>query len=187
MTALQLTTIRTAIATKAQQRINKGKEMKHTTKTNAMRMLDRQKIKYELREFPLDGRRAVEHLNLDPNMLFKTLVTTDLSGGYYVFCVPTNEELDMKKAAKAVGCKRVEMLKQKDLQPLTGYVHGGCSPVGMKKLFKTVINATATEHSTIVVSAGHLGMLMELNPNELIKAVNATTAIITKDHSHEEL
>ncbi len=160
--------------------------MKHTTKTNAMRMLDRQKIKYELREFPLDGRKAVDHLGLNPDKLFKTLVTTDLSGGYYVFCVPTNEELDLKKAAKAVGCKRVEMLKQKDLQPLTGYVHGGCSPVGMKKLFPTIINESAAQWDTIVVSAGHLGMLMELAPNDLIQAVNAKFALVIKDHAPEQ-
>lgn len=156
-----------------------GHDMKQA-KTNAMRMLDRQKIHYELREFPLDGQKAADHLGLPPAMIFKTLVTTDTAGKYFVFCVPTSEELDLKKAAKAVGIKRIEMLKQKDLLPLTGYIHGGCSPVGMKKLFPTVLDSSAQQWETIVVSAGHVGMLMELAPADLIQMVNATTESITK-------
>ncbi len=150
------------------------------TKTNAMRILDRQKIAYKLREFPLDGKKAADHLDLPPAMIFKTLVTTDTSGGYYVFCVPTSEELDLKKAAKAVGVKRIEMLKQKDLLPLTGYIHGGCSPVGMKKQFPTVLDTSAQQWETIVVSAGHVGMLMEISPKDLIQVVHATLEWITK-------
>ncbi len=150
------------------------------TKTNAMRMLDRQKIHYELREFLLDGQKAADHLELPPAMIFKTLVTTDTSGGYFVFCVPTSEELDLKKAAKAAGVKRIEMLKQKDLFPLTGYIHGGCSPVGMKKLFPTVIDSSVKQWETILVSAGHVGMLMELSPVDLMKMVNANIESITK-------
>ncbi len=150
------------------------------TKTNAMRMLDRQKIRYELREFPLDGQKAADHLHLPPSMIFKTLVTTDTMGGYFVFCVPTSEELDLKKAAKAAGVKRIEMLKQKDLLPLTGYIHGGCSPVGMKKQFPTILDESARQWETIVVSAGHVGMLMELAPSDLIRAVGAELESITK-------
>lgn len=149
-------------------------------KTNAMRMLDRQKIHYELREFPLDGQKAADHLNLPPAMIFKTLVTTDLDGGYFVFCIPTSEELDLKKAAKVVGVKRIEMLRQKDLLALTGYVHGGCSPVGMKKQFPTVLDSSAEQWETILVSAGHVGMLMELAPTDLSQMVTARLAPITK-------
>ncbi len=150
------------------------------TKTNAMRMLDRQKIHYELREFPLDGQKAADHLGLPPAMIFKTLVTTDTAGGHFVFCIPTSEELDLKKAAKAVGVKRIEMLKQMDLLPLTGYVHGGCSPVGMKKQFPTVLDSSAEQWETILVSAGHVGMLMELDPEDLIQLVSAKLESITR-------
>ncbi len=149
-------------------------------KTNAMRILDRQKIHYELREFPLDGKKAADHLGLPPAMIFKTLVTTDTTGGHFVFCIPTSEELDLKKAAKTAGVKRIEMLKQKDLLPLTGYVHGGCSPVGMKKQFPTVLDSSAYQWETILVSAGHVGMLMELAPTDLYQMVNAKLARITK-------
>ena len=149
-------------------------------KTNAMRMLNSKKIKYEPREFPLDGQKAAVHLNLPPEMIFKTLVTTDTAGGYFVFCLPTSEELDFKKAARAAGVKRIEMLKQKDLLPLTGYVHGGCSPVGMKKLFPTFIDASVKQLDSMLVSAGHVGVLMELSPDDLIEMVNAEIESITK-------
>lgn len=147
-----------------------------------MRILDRQKISYELREFPLDGQKAAVHLNLPPAMIFKTLVTTDTAGKYFVFCIPTSQELDLKKAAKAAGVKRVEMLKQKELFPLTGYVHGGCSPVGMKKLFPTFIDQSSKEWNTILVSAGHVGMLMELSPTDLIQMVDARVESITAEN-----
>lgn len=149
-------------------------------KTNAMRMLDRQKLHYELREFPPEGRKAADYLGIPPERIFKTLVTTDTAGGYYVFCLPTSGELDLKKAAKAVGVKRIEMLRQKELLPLTGYVHGGCSPVGMKKLFPTVLDQSAEQWETIVVSAGHVGMLMELAPKDLVGVVPAKLESITK-------
>ncbi len=149
-------------------------------KTNAMRILERQKICYALREFPLDGQKAADYLGIPPAMIFKTLVTTDTVGNYFVFCVPTNQELDLKKAAKAVGSKRIEMLKQKELLPLTGYVHGGCSPVGMKKLFQTVLDSSAKQWETIVVSAGRVGMLMELSLSDLTQIVNAHIESITK-------
>lgn len=148
-------------------------------KTNAMRMLEREKIKYELREFP-DGHKAADYLALPPAMIFKTLVTTDTAGGYFVFCIPTDEELDLKKAAKAVKSKRIEMIKQKELLPLTGYIHGGCSPIGMKKLFLTTLDLKSRQWETILVSAGHVGMLIELSPRDLCKMVNAQLAEITK-------
>ena len=150
------------------------------TKTNAMRMLDRAKISYVLRPFPLDGQKAAVHLGIPEDKLFKTLVTTDTMGGHFVFCIPTTQELDLKKAARAAGVKRIEMLKQKDLFPLTGYVHGGCSPVGMKKQFPTVLDASAENWDTILVSAGRVGMLMELSPAELAAMVGATRESITK-------
>lgn len=154
------------------------------TKTNAMRMLERAKISYELRQFPLkDGRAAVDvptHLGLPGEQVFKTLVTTDTAGSYFVFCLPTSRELDLKKAARAAGVKRIEMLPQKDLLSLTGYIHGGCSPVGMKKLFPTFIDSSAQDWDTIVVSAGHIGMLMEVSPLQLQSAVHAKFESITK-------
>ena len=120
------------------------------------------------------------HLGIPEDKLFKTLVTTDTMGGHFVFCIPTTQELDLKKAARAAGVKRIEMLKQKDLFPLTGYVHGGCSPVGMKKQFPTVLDASAENWDTILVSAGRVGMLMELSPAELAAMVGATRESITK-------
>ena len=149
-------------------------------KTNAMRMLERQKIPYKLWEFPTDVKKAAEYLELPPEMIFKTLVTTDMKEGYFVFCIPVNEELDLKKAAAAAGVKRIEMLKQKDLFPLTGYIHGGCSPIGMKKMFPTVLDSNVENRESILVSAGHVGMLMELNPADLIRMVDAATDNITK-------
>ena len=152
------------------------------TKTTAMRMLDKEKIAYELRPFPLDGQKAAVHLGIPEDQLFKTLVTTDTMGGYFVFCIPTTQELDLKKAARAAGVKRIEMLKQKDLLPLTGYVHGGCSPVGMKKLFPTVLDAHAAGWETILVSAGRVGMLMELSPVQLASLVGARLEAVTKEN-----
>lgn len=149
-------------------------------KTNAMRMLDRQNIHYELREIPLGGQKAADYLNLSPDRIFKTLVTTDTAGGYFVFCIPTSKELNLKKAAKIAGVKRIEMLKQKDLLPLTGYIHGGCSPVGMKKSFPTVLDQSAMQWETILVSAGHVGMLMEVAPADIAEMVSAKTAVVTE-------
>lgn len=146
-----------------------------------MRILERQSIPYKLHTFPLNGQKAAEHLHLPPAMIFKTLVTTDTFGKYFVFCVPSSEELDLKKAAKAVGIKRVEMLKQKDLFPLTGYVHGGCSPVGMKKTFPTILDSSAQNLQSLLVSAGHVGMLIEVPPSALIQLLDAQYDSITKE------
>lgn len=141
-------------------------------KTNAMRMLDQKKIHYELKLFPPD-QKASQYLHRKEEQIFKTLVTTDTKKGYYVFVIPTNEELDLKKAAQAVGVKRIEMLKQKDLLPLTGYVHGGCSPIGMKKVFLTILDTKALNFETIICSAGKIGTLMEIRPQDIQTMVRA--------------
>ena len=151
-------------------------------KTNVMRVLDGKKIAYNKHEYEPDATMTGEEiagiLGEDPEKVFKTLVTQGKSGAYYVFVVPVKEELDLKKAAKAAGEKAVSMIKQKELLPLTGYVHGGCSPIGMKKLFPTFIHETATEYERIFVSAGKVGFQIELSPEDLIKVVNCKTADI---------
>lgn len=154
---------------------------KPTEKTNALRILDGEKIHYKTREYPpdiTDGESVARAVSADPDMTFKTLVTVGNDLNHYVFVVPVNYTLDLKKAAKAVGVKRVEMIKQKELFPLTGYVHGGCSPVGMKKKFFTVINDTATIFDTILVSGGRKGLQAEISPSDLQKATNAVFADI---------
>lgn len=153
-------------------------------KTNAMRILDREQVKYTVREYPLNGPVAAldvaQYFGQSANRLFKTLVTTDNNGGYYVFCLPADQELDMKKGAAAVGAKKIEMLKQKDLQKQTGYVHGGCSPVGMKKQYPTVVDTSALDWDTIYVSGGKIGMQIELDPHVLQQIVAAQYTDITK-------
>lgn len=157
---------------------------KKISKTNAMRMLDRAKIAYEVREYPQNGPIAAvdvaNYLGQPADRLFKTLVTTDNAHGYFVFCLPGDHELDLKQAAKTVGVKKIEMLKQKDLLGLTGYVHGGCSPVGMKKAFPTVVDSTALDWETIYVSGGKIGMQVELNPRDLEKLLDVKFETITK-------
>ena len=129
-------------------------------KTNVMRTLEQKKIAYTAKTYPhgegddIDGVSVARAVGLEPEMVFKTLVCKGASGGYYVFDIPVAENLDLKKAARAVGEKSVAMLPQKELLPLTGYVHGGCSPVGMKKQFPTVFHETAESLSQVAVSAG---------------------------------
>ena len=127
-------------------------------KTNVMRTLDQRKVPYTPHTYdpngPVDGVSVAAGLGMDPANVFKTLVAKGASGAYYVFDIPVAESLDLKKAARAVGEKSVAMIHQKELLPLTGYVHGGCSPVGMKKLFPTVFHQTAAELPRIIVSAG---------------------------------
>ena len=153
-------------------------------KTNAMRILDRPKISYVLKEYPLNGLEpavdVTEYLGITRDDLFKTLVTTDTNGGYYVFCIQSSQELDLKKAAVAVGVKRIEMLKQKDLLKLTGYIHGGCSPIGMKKLFPTVVDSRALEKEKIVVSGGKVGILIEIDPHILETVARAKYESVIK-------
>lgn len=141
-------------------------------KTNVMRVLDSKKISYESHSYEPDATMTgVEIANIlgeDPAKVFKTLVTQGKSGAYYVFVVPVEAELDLKKAAKACAEKAVSMIKQKDLFPLTGYVHGGCSPIGMKKPFPTFIHETAMQYERMFVSAGKVGYQIELSPKDLL-------------------
>lgn len=155
---------------------------KKAEKTNVMRVLDQKKVPYKAHEYAADatlsGEQIAEILGEDPEKVFKTLVTQGRSGQYYVFVVPVKGELDLKKAAKAAGEKSVSMIKQKELLPLTGYVHGGCSPIGMKKPFLTFVHVTAKEFEKMYVSAGRVGMQIELAPEDLIKTVGCGYADI---------
>ena len=151
-------------------------------KTNVMRLLDGKKIPYSSHTYNPDptmtGEDIANLLNEPPSRVFKTLVAQGKGTSYYVFVVPVNAELDLKKAAKAAGEKSVAMIKQKELLPLTGYVHGGCSPIGMKKQFPTFIHETALQYETIFVSAGKVGCQIELKPNDLMSAVKCEAADI---------
>ena len=156
--------------------------MKKEEKTNVMRLLDGMKISYESHSYKPDASMSGEEiagiLGEDPRKVFKTLVTQGKSGEHFVFVVPVVEELDLKKAAKACGEKAVNMIKQKELLPLTGYVHGGCSPIGMKKQFLTFIHETAAGFDTVFVSAGKVGFQIELSPQDLISAASCRVADI---------
>ncbi|MBQ2661402.1 MAG: Cys-tRNA(Pro) deacylase [Clostridia bacterium] len=151
-------------------------------KTNVCRILDQKKIPYKLHDYSntdaVSGLDVARVLNEEADCVFKTLVTVAKSGQHYVFCIPVSTELDLKNAAKAVGEKSVEMIKQKELLPLTGYVHGGCSPVGMKKQFVTTIDESVILYDTIFLSAGKIGFQIEIAPDELKKAVDYATANI---------
>lgn len=156
--------------------------MKKEDKTNVMRVLEGKKISYESHSYEpdatLSGEQIAGILKEDKKKVFKTLVTQAKSGAYYVFVVPVAAELDLKKAAKAANEKAVSMIKQKELLPLTGYVHGGCSPVGMKKQFPTFIHETALDHDKVFVSAGKVGFQIELDPNDLIAVASCKVADI---------
>lgn len=153
-------------------------------KTNAMRLLDAAGVDYEEFEYDaslgISGTDVARTLNEDVNMVFKTLVTETNKGEHFVFIVPVAMELDLKKAAKAAGAKKVDMLKQKDLLPLTGYVHGGCSPIGMKTKLKTFIDESAMDKEYIYVSGGKVGLQIKLSPADLIKLTDATAIDIVK-------
>lgn len=153
-------------------------------KTNAMRQLDRLKVPYAIHEYggALSGVEVAATIGQPIERVFKTLVTTGKSGNHYVFMIPVAEELDMKKAAVAVGEKSVAMLPQKELLPLTGYVHGGCSPIGMKKTFTTVVHGTAERLETMYFSGGKIGLQIETAPTSLQKAVRLTFADICKEN-----
>ena len=153
-------------------------------KTNVMRSLDQKKIKYKVHEYKesgaVSGVEVAAALGQDPKRAFKTLVTIGKSGNHYVFMVPVAEELDLKKAAKCVGEKNIEMIKSKELLPLTGYIHGGCSPVGMKKFFRTVIDKSVLDiEDTIFFSAGKIGFQIETNYSELKKVIKIEEDDIT--------
>jgi len=152
--------------------------MKSNEKTNVMRVLDGRKISYNSRTYDPDPTKTGEQiagiLGEDADKVFKTLVTQGKSGHYYVFVIPVKEELDLKKAAKAANEKSISMIKQKELLPLTGYVHGGCSPIGMKKQFPTFIHETAKELDTMFVSAGKVGCQIEVSPEDLANTVRSS-------------
>lgn len=157
----------------------KEKEMK----TNAMRILDKEKIIYTLYTYPCDaftdGMQTAAQIGKPPEIMFKTLVTVGKSKNYYVFVIPLTEELDLKKAAKAVGEKSVEMIHVKDLQAITGYIRGGCTAIGMKKQYKTVVAAQAEQLEKMIVSGGKIGVQLELKPADYQKAAKSTYGDIT--------
>lgn len=154
-------------------------------KTNVMRILDQKKIQYLSHCYAdtdaISGVEVAAVLKQDVERVFKTLVTVGKTNKNYVFVIPVAKELDLKKAAKAVGEKSIEMIKQKDLLPLTGYIHGGCSPVGMKKAFPTVIHETANSYETICVSAGKIGYQVELNAEDIGKIIRIQFADIVTE------
>ena len=154
-------------------------------KTNVMRLLEQKKIPYVGHSYAdtdaVSGVEVARVLGENPAQVFKTLVTVGKSRQYYVFVIPVAEELDLKKAAKAVGEKSVEMIKAKELLPLTGYIHGGCSPIGMKKSFKTTVDSSAAGFETIIFSAGRIGYQVEVSPEDLQKIVRYELSELTVD------
>ena len=154
--------------------------MKKDEKTNVMRLLDGKKIVYESRTYEPDptltGEQIAAILGENPDHVFKTLVTEGRPGTHYVFVIPVRQELDLKKAAKACGEKSVSMIRQKDLLPLTGYVHGGCSPLGMRKRFPTFIHESAADLDTIFVSAGRVGYQIGISPCDLLEMTGCSAA-----------
>lgn len=144
-------------------------------KTNAMRILDKAKIEYKTYEYDsskaVSGVEVAKSLNQNPNYVYKTLVTVSKSKNHYVFVIPVEKELDLKKAALSVEEKSIEMLKQKDLFNLTGYIHGGCSPIGMKKFFTTVIDISAQNIPYIIFSAGKVGYQIQTTLGQLQRAI----------------
>lgn len=153
-------------------------------KTNAMRILDSSKLEYEIKEYSekdgISGLEVANNLNEDPNTVFKTLVTYGKDENY-VFAVPVVSELDLKKAALSSKEKKIEMLPQKELFKKTGYVHGGCSPIGMKKQFQTFIDKSALDREYIYISGGKIGMQIKIKPQELAELIDAKFVDITKE------
>lgn len=149
--------------------------MKKAEKTNVMRILEQKKITYKSYEYSdtdaISGVEVAKVLGEDPNQVFKTLVTVGATKTNYVFMIPVHKEVDLKKAAKEVGEKSVTMIKSKELLPLTGYIHGGCSPIGMKKQFRTVIDASAINFDTILFSGGKIGYQVEVSLEDLKQVV----------------
>lgn len=145
------------------------------TKTNAMRLLDQKKIEYEVKEIEdaegLSGSQMALKAGENPEEVYKTLVTVGAKGAHYVFVVPVEKELDLKKAAKTVSEKSISMIHQKELLPLTGYIHGGCSPVGMKKFFRTVFDKSVLSHERIYFSGGKVGVQVRIRTVDISKAI----------------
>lgn len=157
---------------------------KKEDKTNVCRVLDSKKAVYVFRRFDTEETNGVALANLlgqDSSRVFKTLVTVGKSKEHYVFVIPVAKELDLKKAAKSVGEKSIEMIAQKELLPLTGYVHGGCSPIGMKKFFKTTFHITASDYDTIFFSAGKIGCQIEIALSEVSKVIRYETDDLIKE------
>ena len=157
--------------------------MKKLVKTNVMRLLDAAKIAYEAKEYPVDendlsGSHAADLMGVDHGSVFKTLVLRGEKTGYMVCCIPVDGEVDLKKAARAAGDKKVEMLPMKELLPVTGYVRGGCSPVGMKKQYRTVFDESVLTQQKVYVSGGRIGTQVCCAPADLIRAARAATAKI---------
>lgn len=155
-------------------------------KTNAMRILDKEKIEYEMLTYSsddgkIDGVSVANKIGRGAELVYKTLVTQGSSNQYYVFVIPVESELDMKKAAKTAGEKKVEMIPVKDILKVTGYIRGGCSPVGMKKLYPTFIDQEAESLDMMIVSGGKIGTQIEIRPKDLLKVVNAKLAELTKE------
>lgn len=154
-------------------------------KTNAMRILDTEKIPYEARFYEcdefIDGVHTADLLGLNHDMVYKTIVTAGHSGNYYVFVIPIEKEIDFKKAAKSVGEKSVEMLPLKNVTAVTGYVRGGCTAIGMKKQYVTRVDESAILLDKIIVSGGKIGVQLELLPDDLLKAAKAEYADVVKD------
>ena len=157
---------------------------KNKDKTNVMRILDQKKIAYISYNYEstgaISGVEVAQALNQDPDMVFKTLVTVGKSKANYVFVVPVKKELDLKKAARAVGEKSIEMIKSKELLPLTGYIHGGCSPIGMKKQFVTTIDQSAADCERIIFSGGKIGYQVEMSLSDLEKVISFQLADIAE-------
>ncbi|MBO5237683.1 MAG: Cys-tRNA(Pro) deacylase [Lachnospiraceae bacterium] len=162
--------------------MGKSKEKEKDVKTNAMRILDKNKISYKVNTYEcdefIDGIHIADKLNQPYESSFKTLVTIGKSRNYYVFVIPIAQELDLKKAAKAVEEKSVEMIHVKDINQVTGYIRGGCTPIGMKKNYPTVIHSSAVAFDTIIISGGRIGSQIELNPNDLLRVTNGKLADI---------
>lgn len=162
---------------------NISKDKLKEKKTNVMRILDQAKVSYQHYCYAdtdaVSGLDVAAVLKQNPEQVFKTLVAAGKSGENYVFVIPVNKELDLRKAARTVNEKSMEMIKSKELLPLTGYIHGGCSPIGMKKQFVTVINESAANHETILFSAGKIGYQVELTLDDLEKVISFLLADIT--------
>ncbi|MBP5237276.1 MAG: Cys-tRNA(Pro) deacylase [Clostridia bacterium] len=153
-------------------------------KTNAIRILDLKKISYSVHDYQNDaalpGEEIAKAMGKEPEEVFKTLVTVGKSGGYYVFDIPVNRELDLKKAASAVGEKSVEMVKHADLFRITGYIHGGCSPIGMKKTFPTVFDVSVRDRKSVCFSAGRIGKQIEMSPADIGRAIKVSYADLVR-------
>lgn len=155
-------------------------------KTNAMRILDKAKMKYTVLNYAhgndaVDGVSVASMLDQDPNTVFKTLVTISNTKAYYVFVIPVAETLDLKKCAKVVGVKHIEMIPVKEIHKVTGYIRGGCSPIGMKKAYPTILHESCLSYESIMFSGGKIGIQLAMSPKDLMSLIHAQTADIIKN------